>query len=124
MWRNERVEQTIKLFNGPISWPDLKHKNGEILAVEGRGTMTKATNNMYVLDDEIKIKQRFNGYGQSCVDVIDFSQTHIISGHTDGTVELINRHSSERKKVIISLRISLIRVFFWYRSNIHSPRFF
>ena len=107
LWHRLENQQTVKLFNDD-SWPYLKHKNGEILAWNEQSTRTNEANTIYVLDDAMKIKQRFNNVNG--IWAIDFNLKHIVVGHQDGSVQLHNRHNSNRKEVKISfkdLRINL-----------------
>ena len=85
-------------YRGPI----MKFKNGEIVA-------TAKDDKVIVMDDELTIKQQFNGYNKE-PKAIDFDDNNIIVGYANGMVHLYNRRSNERKEVIINFEINLISV--------------
>ena len=79
----------------------MKRKNGEIVA-------TGKNDKVYVLNDELTVKQQFNGYDEKPWS-IDFDGMYIITGYKGGMVHLHNRRNNDRKKVIINFKINLIK---------------
>ena len=79
----------------------MKFKNGEIVA-------TAKDDKVIVLDDELTIKQQFNGYNKTPY-AIDFDNNNIIVGYWK-MVHLYNRRTNKRKEVIINFEINLISV--------------
>ena len=81
----------------------MKTKHGEIVA-------TGKDDNVYVLNDELTIKQQFNGHDRRSLS-IDFDCEFIITGYEGGMVHLHNRQNNDRKKVIINFKTNLIKMF-------------
>ena len=81
--------------------PIMKRKNGEIVA-------TGKDDKVYVLNDELTVKQQFDGHDRTPYSV-DFDGMYIITGYAGGTVNLYNRRNNDRKKVIINFKINLIK---------------
>ena len=79
----------------------MKFKNGEIVA-------TAKDDKVIVMDDELTIKQQFNGYNEKPL-AIDFDNNNIIVGYWR-MVHLYNRRTNERKEVIINFETNLISV--------------
>ena len=77
----------------------MKRSSGEIVA-------TGFNDNVYVLNDELTIKQQFHGCDQYPLS-IDFDNKYILIGYSGypGMVHLHNRHNNDRK-VKISFNIS------------------
>ena len=80
--------------------PIMKRKNGEIVAT---GELPGEADKVYVLDDELTIKQQFNGYDRQPYS-IDFDNKYILIGYSgySGMVHLHNRSNGDRKEVIIT----------------------
>ena len=90
----------MKLFKENCE-PIMKRKNGEIVA-------TGEDDKVYVLNDELTVKQQFDGYDEQ-PNSIDFDGMYIVTGYSDGMVHLHNRRNNDRKKVIINFKINLIK---------------
>ena len=80
----------------------MKFKNGEIVA-------TAKDDKVIIMDDELTIKQAFNGYNEIPF-AIDFDKNNIIVGYERGMVHLYNRRNNERKEVIINFETNLINI--------------
>ena len=79
----------------------MKRRNGEIVA-------TVKNDKVYVLNDDLTIKQQFNGHDKK-PNSIDFDSMYIVTGYDGGMVHLHNRRNNDRKKVIINFKINLIK---------------
>ena len=100
LWKNQKIVKTVKLFKEDC-WPIMKRKNGEIVA-------TGKDDKVYVLNDELTVKQQFNGHYER-PNSIDFDVKLIVIGYSGGMVHLHNRRNNDRKKAIINFKINLIK---------------
>ena len=100
LWKNQQIFKTVKIFKEDCL-PIMKRKNGEIVA-------TGKNDKVYVLNDELTVKQQFNGYDKE-PHSIDFDVKFIVIGYEGGMVHLHNRQNNDRKKVIINFKINLIK---------------
>ena len=95
LWQSKQIVKTVNMFK-VNSKPIMKRNASEIVA-------TGETEKVCVLNDELEIKQQFNGYDKTPRS-IDFDKKYIIIGYSGGMVHLHNRRNNDRKEVKVNLK--------------------